>query len=184
MKRKNITTQMMKGYISDGLLLLMAKRDYTDITISEITNKAGVNRSTYYRNFVSKEDVIKFYLTTHIMYEYLDEYSKSPERSAERYMRTIFDCFCRHKNELLLIHKNGLSHLLLDVLNQVFDERLGQEELPLMERYKRFFHIGGIYNFSCLWLSTGMDGTSEEMTKIALSCFPVNNVTMFLEGTP
>ena len=183
MKRKNITTQMMKGYISDSLLLLMAKMDYADITIGEITDKAGVNRSTYYRNFESKEDIVEYYLTTHIMYEYLDDYKKSHERSPERYLRTILDCFYRHKNELLLIHKNGLSYLLLNVLNKVFEEKLGQEALTLAERYRQNFHIGGIYNFSHLWFSSGMEETPEIMTKIALSCFPADNITMFLEDT-
>ena len=48
MKRKNVTSDMMRGYMADALLMLMAKKDYANITISEITQKAGVNRSTFY----------------------------------------------------------------------------------------------------------------------------------------
>ena len=33
-----------------------------DITITEITDVAGVGRSTYYRNFTSKEDVLSYKL--------------------------------------------------------------------------------------------------------------------------
>ena len=61
MKRKNVTSDMMRGYMADALLMLMAKKDYANITISEITQKAGVNRSTFYRNFISKDDIIKYY---------------------------------------------------------------------------------------------------------------------------
>lgn len=47
MRKKNTTTEMMKGYIADSLLHLMSTKPYNDITIAEITKKAGVNRSTY-----------------------------------------------------------------------------------------------------------------------------------------
>ena len=51
-----------KDYIIEALLLLMKKKRYTDIKIADITNKAGVNRVTFYRNFSSKEEVITVYL--------------------------------------------------------------------------------------------------------------------------
>lgn len=51
---------MIKDYISQALLLLMQKKSYSQITIQEITKEAGVNRSTYYRNFNSKETIIQY----------------------------------------------------------------------------------------------------------------------------
>ena len=58
MRRKNTTTYMMKEYITEALLQLMKKKEFEKLTIEEITSKAGVNRSTYYRNFKSKEMII------------------------------------------------------------------------------------------------------------------------------
>ena len=51
---------MIKDYISQALLHLMQKKAYSQITIQEITAEAGVNRSTYYRNFTSKETIIQY----------------------------------------------------------------------------------------------------------------------------
>ena len=51
-----------KDYITEGLFQLMERKDYNKITITDITNRAGVNRVTFYRNFSSKEEVIKSYL--------------------------------------------------------------------------------------------------------------------------
>ena len=113
MKRKNITTHMMKEYISKSLLILMAQKDFLNITINEITDKAGVNRSTYYRNFSSKEDIVKFYFSN-IMQNYLDEYKTSKNHSFENYMLTLFKHFHKYKKELLLIYKNGLAYLTLN----------------------------------------------------------------------
>ena len=61
MRRKNITTYMMKEYITEALLQLMKKKNFEKLTIEEITDRAGVNRSTYYRNFKSKEMIVQFY---------------------------------------------------------------------------------------------------------------------------
>ena len=47
--------------ITTALLELMAKKDFSKISITEIVQKAGVSRVTYYRHFDSKEDVLLTY---------------------------------------------------------------------------------------------------------------------------
>ncbi|MHC6180168.1 TetR/AcrR family transcriptional regulator [Clostridium sp. JNZ X4-2] len=170
MKRKNITTHMMKEYISKSLLILMAEKDFTSISINEITDKAGVNRSTYYRNFSSKEDILKFYFSN-IMQDYLSDYKNSKKYSFENYMLTLFKHFHKYKEELLLIYKNGLAYLILDVLNYQFEQSRTGKNISIEEQYKLYFHTGGIYNFYILWFSHEMKETPEELTKIALSLF-------------
>ena len=44
------------------LLQLIKKQKFEDITITDIANKAGVTRVTFYRNFNSKEEIIKNHL--------------------------------------------------------------------------------------------------------------------------
>jgi len=179
MRRKNITTQMMKEYISESLMILMAKKNYSDISINEITDKAGVNRSTYYRNFSSKEDIIKFYFSN-IMQIYLSDYHKSAVHSFENYMYTLFRHFYKHKKELLLIYKNGLAYLILEELNRIFEENRAGKNVSIREQYNMYFHTGGIFNFYILWFSHDMKEMPEELTKIALSFFPDNASSMLI----
>ncbi len=54
---------LVGAYITDALLLLMRKKDYKDISITEICEKAGVTRMSFYRNFESKEDILKKWTT-------------------------------------------------------------------------------------------------------------------------
>ena len=42
-------------YITNSLFELMKAKPYNDISITEITDKAKVNRVSFYRNFTSKE---------------------------------------------------------------------------------------------------------------------------------
>lgn len=161
---------MMKAYMSESLLLLMGKKKYAEITIAEITEKAGVNRSTYYRNFTSKEDIIKFYLEQ-IMNDYLAEYETMENKSFEIYIRTIFHQFYKHKSTLLMIYQNNLSYLLLEVLNNTFKQRLSSKWEDKKNIYRIYYHIGGIYNFFMLWLSSGMEETPDALTRITVSMF-------------
>ena len=157
----------------------MAQKDFLNITINEITDKAGVNRSTYYRNFSSKEDIVKFYFSN-IMQNYLDEYKTSKNHSFENYMLTLFKHFHKYKKELLLIYKNGLAYLTLNVLNYQFEKSRAEKNISIEEQYKLYFHTGGIYNFYILWFSHDMKETPEELTKITLSFFSDNTNPMLL----
>lgn len=70
MRRKSTTSEMMKQYIVEALFRLMKKKPFAEITIGEITKTAGVNRSTYYRHFESKEDILYYFLDG-VMREYV-----------------------------------------------------------------------------------------------------------------
>lgn len=47
--------------ITETLLDLLKKYDLNKISISALCDKAGVGRASFYRNFNSKEDVLKKY---------------------------------------------------------------------------------------------------------------------------
>ena len=57
---KKIET-MTKECLYTALLLLMEKKPYEDITITEIAKKAGVSRMSYYRLYKSKDDILEQY---------------------------------------------------------------------------------------------------------------------------
>ena len=44
--------------MNEALLLLLEKKDYEFITVKEICEKAGVNRSTFYLHYESIEDLL------------------------------------------------------------------------------------------------------------------------------
>lgn len=180
MRRKNTTKQMMKVYISESLLLLMDKKSYEDISIAEIADKAGVNRSTYYRNFSSKQEIVQFYFEQ-IMNGYLMEYEVLTDKTLKNYLCVMFKHFYQYKAQLLAIHRNNLSHLILEVLNHFFENRPTLKQWNEKDQFRHFYHIGGIFNFFILWFSHGMKETPDELTKIAVAMFPTNAKPMLFE---
>lgn len=153
-----------KESVADSLLKLMKKKKFETITIKELTNLAGVYRSTYYRNFNSKEDVIKYKLSD-IMDEYLDRYNSQEETSKEKYFLVMFETFEKYEDFLKTIYMRGQLYLLQQVLQDYFKSRVPDN---ILERYEMYYHIGGIYNFIICWIDNDMRESPEELMKISM----------------
>ncbi len=170
MRRKNKTSDMMKEYIAESLLILMGTGSFEEIKINEITAKAGVNRSTYYRNFQSKNDIVVFYFKN-IMYELLEVLSEE-DNSLETYLFKMFSHFYNYKKELLLIYKQGLSNLILESFHEIFSNASRSSSLTFEERCKKYYHTGGIYNTLLLWFADEMCTPPKRMSEITFSHLP------------
>jgi AcrR family transcriptional regulator len=177
MRVKGLDEDLIQQYIAEALLLLMKDRPFGKITIQAITDRAGVNRSSYYRHFDSKEDIIRYYLMG-IMDEYQAAYQAQQTPTFRSYTRQIFTTFYAHREDLLRIHRDGLSYLLLDVLNTCFKFDKIQDRVASVRQFAVSYHIGGIYNNMRLWLDHGMAETPEQMAAIALSFRPEGSFTL------
>ena len=49
-------------HITDALLKLMKDKPIEDISIRELCEVAGIGRASFYRNFNSKEDILRGYI--------------------------------------------------------------------------------------------------------------------------
>jgi len=88
----------------------------------------------------------------------------------------MFTHFLGYKSELLRIYRGGVSYLILAALNESFVEVSGTFE----ERFKIYYHTGGIYNIFLLWFSDEMKESPESMSKLAVSTLPDNFRPMLL----
>ena len=167
MRRKNTTHEMMMGYMAGALLELMLEKDYTKISIGEIAKKAGVDRSSYYRHFKSKEDIISVFFDM-VLKESLEGYTNLSSIDFTLYIHSIYTAFFNYKNEILLIHYANLSFLLLDVLSKRFQFSELAKDFPLSKQYELSYIIGGIYNNLIFWMSRDMKETPDELTEISL----------------
>ena len=172
MRRKNTTSKMMKEYIIGAMLLLMKKRSFSEISIGEITDKAGVNRSTYYRNFHSKEEIIETFFCN-ILERTITELPADNNLTLQEYLEHVFKVFYRYKEDILCIHQNKLSHLLLSALNSYFLLSADMVNESFVERLPLYYHTGGIFNDFILWFDCKMEPSPEIFAKVAAKiCLP------------
>jgi len=175
--KKNTSTELLMGYVAQGLLVLMRKKPFADISIKEIAEKAGVNRSTYYRHFNSKEDVLRFYFGK-ILHEYEAVLDKA--LSYKNHLQKLLSHYLKYKKELLSIYKNDLAHIILDVLNGYFLGISENKDISFEEKYRIYWHTGGIYNTFLLWFSSGMKESPERMSEMYNTIIADKNDREFL----
>lgn len=77
--------------MDEALLFLLEKKDYEFITIKEICEKAGVNRSTFYLHYETMEDLL------------VETIEMITKRFYETFDNEILDINNLHKDELFLI---------------------------------------------------------------------------------
>jgi len=148
-------------YMTNSLFELMKIKPYSEISIIDITDNAKVHRASFYRNFISKEDIIikwisstsdKFITNSNISYKndsYMDYFTK------------LFTHLEKYKTEATLIYKANLFHLLKDE----FDNKLINIHKKEYSNYKSYFLAGGIFNVYYFWLINGFKETPYQIAE-------------------
>ncbi len=104
--KKNLNF-VIKESLTEALFILMRKKPFEEITITEISKLAGVSRISFYRNFDSKEDVLVKYLFEKSM----DAFSKYQAQSTQEKLIAMFKSI-DHLHEVVdLLYQQNLSHL-------------------------------------------------------------------------
>ena len=111
-------------YITNSLFELMKIKPYNEISITEITDKAKVNRVSFYRNFTSKDEIVKKWIkdTTTNFLNTSDISFKND--STKDYFIKLFTHLEKYKNEATLIYKANLFNLLKDEFNKYTFKRI------------------------------------------------------------
>ncbi len=148
-------------YIIEALFSLMKKKDYNNISITEICEKAGTGRMSFYRNFNSKEDIIRQWITntTNTFLKESDINYKND--STKDYFIKLFTHLEKYKTEAMLIYKANLFNLL----KNEFDDKLINLHQEEYSNYKSYFLAGGIFNVYYFWLINGCKETPHQVAE-------------------
>lgn len=144
-----------KFYIEQALFRLMNKYEYEKISVTDIVNKAGVGRATFYRYFKRKEDVINYYFE-HNKKRFLFEQRYYP-RCKEDFIDLVSNVFAKFKENIeifKLIRKARLEYIYLDYLNRHFAEKFA-DEYPNESKLAPYVYAGMLFNVSMAWLDGG-----------------------------
>ena len=148
-------------YITNTLFELMKVKPYNDISITEITDKAKVNRVSFYRNFTSKEDIIDKWIKSTTQ-NFLSKSDISYQKdSTLDYFTKLFSHLEKYKTEAMLIYNANLFNLL----KNEFDNNLINLHKKEYSNYKSYFLAGGIFNVYYFWLINGCKETPYQVAE-------------------
>ena len=160
MEKQFEANNVVRESITIALIQLMEQKELSEITITEIVRRAGVGRSSFYRNFSSKEDV----LVARLDYLGAQWIAAHPVQDLRGSVLSMFRYMLSIEREIRLLYASGLSHLLLRHIRGVCGARPGQ---PNSEAYMRASLAGGIFGWCDEWVRRGMPESPEEMASLA-----------------
>lgn len=165
-----------KMYLATALLELMDEKSYESISIKELTDRAMLSRRTFYTNFETKEDILKYYIDT-LVSEYIETLQRYKCLTSHDIAKEYFNYWYTHRNLLRLLKKNNLL-----ILIKVFVEFLRNMKSHLiikdhtypdneLQYYEAVFMAGGIWNMLDVWVDRDFDKNCDEMTDLFMKIF-------------
>ena len=162
MNRKEFT----KHCLASALLELLEKKEYEEISIQDIVDKAGFSRMGYYRNFKNIDEILDYYLKeiTENFFKTSGIFTKGT--SVEKFVSCLFHYLCSEETKSLFVLLNK-RHLQLNFYRYfaINYQKLDYENDP----YIYSFFGSGYFGIFYKWVSTGCKESEEELTQIVLN---------------
>lgn len=153
-----------RACILESLLLLMREKDYEKITLTEIAGKAGVSRNAIYRNFETKDAILKIGLQE-ITDDFLVRLKTMRVENYHEYLISVFTHLCEHREIGKTVVEAGMS----GVLFEVFMSLKGRYDVEdSIRNYYETYRIGALFLIYITWLETGCRETPEDLAAIVL----------------
>lgn len=146
-------------HLTEALLSLMEEKPLSAISISELCAAAGVGRTSFYRNFETREDILRARVEQ-LLGGMAAELKKEPALPLDRFIYQVFSHLEANRDFYGLVHRRGCTYLLKDVLLDLCGFEPEQEVVAAYSSaYVAFFLYGWIET----WLRRGMRETAAEL---------------------
>ncbi len=148
--------------LTKALLQLLDRKRLDGISVSELCEKAGVSRLSFYRNYSSLEDILNQYLKT-ITATFLDDTSvnfrTTPKKEFILYLLTHIS---RYRKIVSTLVRNDLSYLLKSEFDDAFLRSVDLYHDP----YRCYVASGAYFNLVYYWFVNGCKETPEELSEM------------------
>ena len=175
--------------MDEALITLLEKKDFEYITIKEICDTAGVNRSTFYLHYDNTYDLLKettsYVIDKHLAYYNVDKKRVSLQFEACKreellfitdeyllpYLTFIKDNQRLFKVTMKQFHLMGMNEVYGKMFDHVFSPILDRFCIPKTERaYVIKFYLNGIFAVIVEWLDRNCSDEIAIVTKIITDC--------------
>lgn len=166
--------------LEQGLLRMMKKHRYEDISVSDLCTEMGIPRKSFYRYFSSKDGAL-FALLDHTMMEFYEGGFRTPQGGTQLGdLDQYFVFWYEHKALLDALERSQLSGILVErATNLAQRERLMPGYVrswsPELQQIALSFSVCGLLSMVIQWHHQGFRTSPKEMSEIAktILCRPL-----------
>ena len=175
--------------MDEALITLLEKKDFEYITIKEICDTAGVNRSTFYLHYENTSDLLKE-TTRYIIDKHLAYYEIDKTRIALQFETCKREELLFITDEYLLpylkfikdnqrLFKVSIKQFNSFNMNEVYGRMFEHIFNPILERfhvpekvraYVMKFYLTGVFAIVMEWLDKNCSDDMETVTRVITDC--------------
>lgn len=175
--------------MDEALINLLEKKDFEYITVKEVCEKAGVNRSTFYLHYENTRDLLqeatqylldRFWsyfpesrmgLAGQIRHAELEELVFVTEEYLRPYLRYIRENRRMMKTVMKQASSFGFEGIYRRLFSHIFDPILERFGCPEEERgYRMYFYLSGISAVVMKWVEADCAQEDEWIGNIIVQC--------------
>lgn len=165
---------VVRRSLAIALLKFMESIPFADISVTELTQKAGVSRMGYYRNYDSKLALLKDYLAQiEDDFPFIDLTAAS-EGEFYAFLVRVFDYLSKFELSTKILLNQGFEGLILDTLlnSKIFVEYRKKQSLTCQAmtalqdksgEYNLVFASGMLYHTYIHWVRQGQTETPQQL---------------------
>lgn len=177
--------------MDEAFLELLEKKDFTYITVKEICEKAGVNRSTLYLHYETVSDLLaesaRYIIDQfveampHDTAEFMSQIQTRPLEElyliTPEYLTPYLNYIKKHRRIFRTTLEQasvlGMNDAYLSLNRHVFIPILNRYHVPLPnQKYMMPFYINGIMGIVNEWLKENCEDSIEHMISVIQVCIP------------
>lgn len=164
MSSKKTGNPTVKDRLLSTLIAFTGKKDWSKLKVTELIQKSGVARASFYRNFKSVEEVIDYGIQQMASRYYEGKTFVNEDFHDRTVVLYKFQFYQKHADLILAFHHAKMSTTLLDVITDCEIEASGDMPNNSISKYELYYFSGAFYNMMLCWLENGMKESPEALT--------------------
>lgn len=154
---------IVKEEITTALMALLKQKPYREIKVTEVVEKAGVCRASFYRNYLTMDQVIDEAISE-LFSSVFQGISMSSDNVAE-YVEQVFHGIRQRREDWEVLIRQGLFYKVAD---KVYKETFLQiNRLNVFNnRYQPYFFAGASAALIYAWIDGGFVESEQQMVEI------------------
>ena len=182
-KKTDLRVIKTKNLIYNTLIELMKDKTFEEIKVSDICNKALINRSTFYSHYEDKYDLLVDFINS-LKNEFISELNKNNNNlNVKEYYIELIKIFLNHieerKEMYTSIMINNRNSIMMDILlnvvnNDLLNKANGNNNSVIPSDIAAKFYLGGVINLGVEWLKDNTKYSKEEIINYLNLLIPDN----------
>ena len=172
-KKTDLRVIKTKNNLYQTLIELMSDMPFEEIKVSDICEKALVNRSTFYSHYSDKYELLSSYIDT--LKDSLEkelEKNTSIKNTKEYYLEMI-SLFLDHVSEkreiYIAIGKANKNGIMMDMIYDTFKKEIiegidkSDKKVQIPSNFVATFYLGAVFSAGTEWMLNDFKYSKEEM---------------------